>query len=158
MAAFEFELEANLFTLQIYVRKFIHDSYANRAGKGTHRALDRCTHYLRRYRYVLPLDVRQFFPSIDHALLLDILRQTLAVDRVRVLQPAFALSKRCTRPWNGATVCSQPLNSACWQEYRSLQVAGQPKTPKPCVLARGKTASCRTRCSPCSLSSFTNRW
>lgn len=32
----------------IYERKFIYDSYANRKGKGTHVALDRCTHYLRR--------------------------------------------------------------------------------------------------------------
>ncbi len=38
----------------IYERKFIFDSYANRVGKGTHRALDRCTQFMRRYRYVLP--------------------------------------------------------------------------------------------------------
>jgi RNA-directed DNA polymerase len=62
----------------LFERQFVFDSYANRAGKGTHRALDRCTHYLRRFRYVLPMDVRQFFPSIDHAVLLGILCQTLA--------------------------------------------------------------------------------
>jgi len=33
----------------IYERKFIFDSYANRVGKGTHKALDRCTYYMRRY-------------------------------------------------------------------------------------------------------------
>jgi len=53
----------------IFERSFIHDSYANRVGKGTHRALDRAQHYSRRFRYVLQCDVRQFFPSIDHALL-----------------------------------------------------------------------------------------
>ncbi len=58
----------------LFERGFIHDSYANRVGKGTHRALDRCQQFARRYRYVLPLDVRKFFPSIDHA----ILRQALA--------------------------------------------------------------------------------
>lgn len=57
----------------LFERSFIFDSYANRIGKGTHRALDRAQHYARRYRYVLQLDVRQFFPSIDHA----VLRQTL---------------------------------------------------------------------------------
>lgn len=66
----------------IYERKFIYDTYANREGKGTHRALDRCTHYLRRFQYVLALDVRQFFPSIDHAILQGILAQTLADERV----------------------------------------------------------------------------
>ncbi|GIK58016.1 MAG: hypothetical protein BroJett015_36790 [Chloroflexota bacterium] len=58
----------------IFERSFIADSYANRVGKGTHRALDRCQEFARRYRYVLPCDIRQFFPSIDHA----ILRATLA--------------------------------------------------------------------------------
>ena len=53
----------------IFERSFIADSYANRAGKGTHRALDRCQRFARRYPYVLQCDVRQFFPSIDHAIL-----------------------------------------------------------------------------------------
>jgi retron-type reverse transcriptase len=56
-----------------FERSFIADSYANRIGKGTHRALDRCQAFARHYRYVLPCDVRQFFPSID----LAILRNTL---------------------------------------------------------------------------------
>lgn len=50
----------------IFERSFIADSYANRLGKGTHRALDRCQHFARRYRYVLQCDVQQFFPAIDH--------------------------------------------------------------------------------------------
>jgi len=58
----------------LFERRFSHDSYANRLGKGNHRALDRCQQLARRYRYVLPCDLRQFFPSLDHA----ILRQTLA--------------------------------------------------------------------------------
>lgn len=57
----------------LFERSFIHDSYANRVGKGTHRALDRCQEYSRRYRYVLQCDVRQFFPSLDHAVLRQIL-------------------------------------------------------------------------------------
>jgi len=62
----------------IFERRFIHDSYANRVGKGTHRALDRCTYFARRYRYVLSCDVRQFFPSIDHAILRRILARYIA--------------------------------------------------------------------------------
>lgn len=58
----------------IFERSFIFDSYANRKEKGTHRALARCQHLARQYRYVLQGDVEQFFPAIDHA----ILRQTLA--------------------------------------------------------------------------------
>lgn len=53
----------------IWERRFIHDCYANRVGKGTHRALDRATEFARRCRYFLQCDVRQFFPSIDLAIL-----------------------------------------------------------------------------------------
>ncbi len=55
----------------IFECQFIFDSYANRHGKGTHRALDRCNYYMKRYSYVLPLDIVQYFPSIDHDLLFD---------------------------------------------------------------------------------------
>jgi retron-type reverse transcriptase len=58
----------------LFERRFVSDSYANRKGKGTHRAIDRCQSFARRYRYVLSCDVRQHFPSIDH----DILRAILA--------------------------------------------------------------------------------
>ncbi len=66
-------------------RKFIFDTYANRVGKGTHKALDRCTQYLRRYGYYLQLDIRQYFPSIDHAILIKQLSQELQNERVLAL-------------------------------------------------------------------------
>lgn len=55
----------------IWEARFIHDSYANRVEKGTHRALDRAQELSRKYKYVLQCDVRQFFPSIDHAILMN---------------------------------------------------------------------------------------
>jgi retron-type reverse transcriptase len=55
----------------IFERRFIHDSYANRRGKGTHAALDRCQHFARHHRYVLQADIAQFFPAIDHKILLE---------------------------------------------------------------------------------------
>ena len=57
----------------MFERTFIADSFANRVGKGTHRALSRVQQLSRRYLYVLQCDVRQFFPSIDHAVLRNIL-------------------------------------------------------------------------------------
>ena len=57
-----------------FERGFIFDSYANRVGKGTHRALDRCQAFACRNRFCLQLDVEQFFPAIDHVLL----KRTLA--------------------------------------------------------------------------------
>ena len=74
----------NLIT-PIYERRFIADSYANRVGKGTHRALQRTQQFARRFPYVLQLDVQQFFPSIDHAILSDLLTAKLTDPGVRWL-------------------------------------------------------------------------
>jgi retron-type reverse transcriptase len=62
----------------IFERSFIYDSHANRKGKGTHRALDRAQQFACRFRYVLRCDLRQFFPSIDHAILRGILARKIA--------------------------------------------------------------------------------
>ena len=56
-------------TWPIFEARMIHDSYACRVGKGTHKAIDRAQEFSRRYRYVLQCDVVQFFPAIDHATL-----------------------------------------------------------------------------------------
>ncbi|MEQ8385696.1 MAG: RNA-directed DNA polymerase [Coleofasciculus sp. A1-SPW-01] len=61
----------------IFERTFIADSYANRVGFGTHRALRRFTQFARSQRYVLQCDIRQYFPSIDHAILKTQLRRKL---------------------------------------------------------------------------------
>ncbi|WP_136809409.1 reverse transcriptase domain-containing protein [Desulfosediminicola flagellatus] len=54
----------------LFEPSFIFDTYANRVGKGTHKALSRAQSFARRYRYVLQCDVKKFFPSIDHQVLL----------------------------------------------------------------------------------------
>lgn len=66
----------------VFDRGFIEDSYANRRGKGTHRARARTQQFARRFPYVLQLDVRQFFPSIDHAILRGLLAQKISDERV----------------------------------------------------------------------------
>jgi retron-type reverse transcriptase len=60
-------------------KSFIFDSYANRIGKGTHKAIDRAQGFARRFEYVLICDIRQYFPSIDHEILLNVIaRSTFA--------------------------------------------------------------------------------
>lgn len=61
----------------IFERSFIADSFANRVGKGTHRALDHCQSFARRYRYVLQCDIQQFFPAIDHTFLYEALARKI---------------------------------------------------------------------------------
>ncbi len=54
-----------------FERVFVHDSYACRRGKGTHRAIARAQRFARRSEFFLKLDVRSFFHSVDHGVLLD---------------------------------------------------------------------------------------
>ncbi len=54
----------------IWEARFIHDSFACRRGKGTLAALYRAQHFARGHRHVLPIDIRAFFPSMDHAILM----------------------------------------------------------------------------------------
>jgi RNA-directed DNA polymerase len=58
-------------------RTLIHDTYANRVGYGTHRALKRFTHWARSYRYCLQCDVQKYFPSIDHEILKGLIRRRI---------------------------------------------------------------------------------
>lgn len=64
----------------IYERKFISDSYANRKGRGTHAALNRCTQFMRHFKYVLQCDVQQFFPAVDHSILKAALGRKIACE------------------------------------------------------------------------------
>ena len=68
-----------------FEKGFFAHSYANRVGKGTHRALDICDRWLKQYRYVLPCDIRQFFPAVDHEILQGILERRIQDGKVRRL-------------------------------------------------------------------------
>jgi RNA-directed DNA polymerase len=55
--------------IPLFEKGFITDTYANRHGLGTHRALRRFTQFARSSRYILQCDLRKYFPSIDHEIL-----------------------------------------------------------------------------------------
>jgi retron-type reverse transcriptase len=61
----------------IFESGFIFDSYANRKWKGTHRAVDRYTEFSRKNHYVLKCDIKKFFPSMDHVILLEIINRKI---------------------------------------------------------------------------------
>lgn len=62
----------------IFERTFISDSYACRAGKGTHAAVGRLTRGMRSNAYVLQCDIRKYFPSVNHEILKGLLRRKIA--------------------------------------------------------------------------------
>ena len=69
----------------IFERGFIYDSYANRKGKGTHRAIARYETFRDRFRHVLRCDLYRYFPAIDHEILKRDLRRRIACVRTLAL-------------------------------------------------------------------------
>lgn len=66
----------------LFDKKFIHDSFACRRGRGTHRAVARLRYFLHiasrnntKKVWILKCDVKKFFDSIDHAVLKEVLYQ-----------------------------------------------------------------------------------
>ena len=65
----------------IFEKKFIYDSYACRKGKGTHAGVDRVQKFIKRVNsnyYVLKCDVSKYFPSVNHEILKQIIREKIA--------------------------------------------------------------------------------
>lgn len=56
---------------------FVSDSFACRVGRGTHAAVRRAQQFSRRFSWVLKADIRKFFPSIDHQILLDLVARKI---------------------------------------------------------------------------------
>lgn len=89
-------------------RTFIADSFSCRIGKGTHRALNR----FRSFSYavsknntktcwVLKCDIRKFFVSIDHKILIKILQEYIPDSNIIWLLKEIINSFKSTRPGVG---------------------------------------------------------
>jgi len=78
----------------LFESQFIYDSYSCRVKKGTHAAVARLGVFLRRASvnqtktvYVLKCDIRKFFASVDHEILLFLLRRRIKDERlIRLLR------------------------------------------------------------------------
>ena len=66
-------------------RRFIEQSYACRAGKGSHAALRRVRELAKRSRYYLKVDVKSYFESVRHDILLGIFDRMFRERLVREL-------------------------------------------------------------------------
>ena len=82
----------------IFENRFIYDSYANRKGKGVHKALKRFDYFKRKVSYngqkkmdylddndvigyALKADIKHYFEEVDHKILLDILKKKIKDNR-----------------------------------------------------------------------------
>ncbi len=62
----------------LFERGFIDHSYANREGKGTHRAVRQYEYWRDRHAHVLRCDIFRYFPAIDHDILKALFRRRIA--------------------------------------------------------------------------------
>lgn len=81
----------------------IHDSYACRKAKGNRKALTRALGFAGRYGWYLKLDIRKYFDSIDHGILLDQLaRRFKDRDLLRLFETLLATYH--TQPGKGMPI------------------------------------------------------
>jgi RNA-directed DNA polymerase len=94
----------------------IYDSYACRKGKGQKAALKRCQSYATTYGYFAKLDVRHFFETADHDVLVLLLHRLFK-------DPALlALAERFIRNGDGASGsgCGLPIGNLTSQHFANL--------------------------------------
>ncbi len=108
-------------------RTFIADSYSCRIGKGTHKALNRFRAFgyivsrnNTRTCWVLKCDIKKFFASIDHDILMNILRQYIPDEGVLWLLGEVIRSFQSTASGKGlplGNLTSQLLVNICMNKF-----------------------------------------
>lgn len=84
----------------IFERGFIAQSFANRTGKGAHRAVEVFERYRNTHAFVLRCDIYRFFPAIDHAVLKEDLRRRLRCARTLSLLDCIVDGSNAQEPVN----------------------------------------------------------
>jgi retron-type reverse transcriptase len=77
--------------IPIWEKLFIHDSYACIDGKGIHKGSARAMEFVRRNVYCLKCDISKFYPSMDHEILMQIIRRKIKC--ADMVFPLYFLSK-----------------------------------------------------------------
>lgn len=119
----------------LFDRSFIDDSYACLPGRGSHRAVLRFLELFRRHNQVMHLDVRRYFPSVDHGLLRELVVPRLRDRRWHRLIDAILASGRAlygrpeVREFYGgqasyARPCGLPIGNLTSQWWGNLFLDG----------------------------------
>lgn len=61
----------------IFVKMFIKDTYACIEGRGIHKGSLRIMEFVRHNKYCLKMDIRKFYPSINHNILMQIIERKI---------------------------------------------------------------------------------
>ena len=99
-----------------FERSFIFDSYSCRIGKGTHAGVKRLETFAQRVSrnysspcWGLKFDIRKFFDSVDHEILLEILARKIESARTMLLLTNIVQSfSKPTQRWGGVVNGNNP--------------------------------------------------
>ena len=106
----------------IFDKTFIHDSYANRIGKGTLKALKRFDEFKRkasknntRTCYVLKADIKHYFDTVDHKTLLTIISKKIKDNKTINLIKKILANYKTEQPSKG-----MPLGNLTSQFFANI--------------------------------------
>tara|TARA_Y100000588_G_scaffold43262_1_gene41162 strand:+ start:1078 stop:2322 length:1245 start_codon:yes stop_codon:yes gene_type:complete len=112
-------------------RRLISDCYACRRGRGTHGAIRRALQFARKHPWSLELDVKRFFDSIPHQLLLENLARVFK-DRKVLRLFASILKGYHTEPGKGL-----PIGSLSSQHFANFYLSCLDRFVKEKLRVRG---------------------
>ncbi len=124
---------------RLYEPLFIHDSYANRADKRSHAAVDRLHAFMRQRNgrgWFLQLDVHNFFNSIHRPTLYAQLKHRIAKHTARAARPAGNTAARSLLDQPVQEWCANPAAAAQVPPHKRLRNA-----PTGCGLPIGNLTS-----------------
>jgi len=101
----------------VFERFQIYHSYACRQGKGQHKAVLKAFHYARGSRFFLKIDIRKYFDSIDH----DILMTRL--DRLFKDRKVLVLFERIISSYETSTGKGVPIGNLTSQYFANFYLA-----------------------------------
>ena len=99
-------------------RALVEDTYACRVGKGTLAAVQRAQQHLRRFPWYAKIDIRAYFPNIDHRLLLALLARRFKDPGLLALL-ARIIDAHHTQPGKGL-----PIGALTSQHFANYYLAG----------------------------------
>lgn len=105
----------------IFDKSFIYDSYSCRLNKGTHKAVKRLESFTQKVSrnytkpcYILKCDVKKFFDSVDHKILLRILKK-------KIIDPdVIWLLKEIIRSFDSSHLRSNNKQMSLFEDYLAL--------------------------------------
>ncbi len=111
---------------QVFDKHFIHDSYSSRDRKGTHRGVKKFEEFARKITgnytrpgFALKCDIRRFFDSIDHTILIRIIKNKIHNEKflgliIRIIDSFFVTNGKGLPLGN---VTSQILANVYFNEF-----------------------------------------